>query len=434
MNCDKISLGELCTITKGITGIQKAIPGEYPMVVTSEERKSHNEYQFDDEAVIVPLVSGTGHGHASIKRIHYQKGKFALGTILCAIIPKDKTVLNAEYLFRYLDLNRENDLVARMKGMANVTLPIKEIAKIEIPLPGLSDQIEFIEKHKILENNSRHIETELTNQLNLVKQLRKSFLQEAMQGKLLSEDKSLVDEKTGQQLLEQIKAEKAQLIKDKKLKKEKELTPIKPEEIPFEIPENWVWCRLGEICNYGSSPKIDSKDINGETWVLDLEDIEKDTSNLIYKARFEERKSLSTKSIFKEGDVLYSKLRPYLDKVIVADEDGVCTTEILPLKFHNTINPYFIRFSLKRSDFLAYVNSVTKGMKMPRLGTNEGSMALIPLPPLNEQNRIVGKLEQLMQCCDQLEVSIKQSQIQNEQLLQQVLKEALEVREEITLA
>jgi type I restriction enzyme S subunit len=121
MSWKKVKLGEICTIEKGAIGIQKASPGEYPLVVTGEERKSHNEFQFDDEAVIIPLVSGTGHGHASIKRIHFQKGKFALGNILCAVIPKDKTQVSAEYLYRYLDLNREIELVARMKGMANVT-------------------------------------------------------------------------------------------------------------------------------------------------------------------------------------------------------------------------------------------------------------------------------------------------------------------------
>ena len=91
---------------KRTTGIQKAAPGDIPLVVTAEERKSHNEYQFDDEAVIIPLVSGTGHGHASIKRLHFQKGKFALGSILCAVIPKDQNVLNTEYLFRFLNLHK----------------------------------------------------------------------------------------------------------------------------------------------------------------------------------------------------------------------------------------------------------------------------------------------------------------------------------------
>ena len=165
--------------------------------------------------------------------------------------------------------------------------------------------------------------------------------------------------------------------------------------------------------------------LKDDTWVLDLEDVEKESSKLIEKIRFKERNSLSTKSRFNVGDVLYSKLRPYLDKVIVADEVGVCTTEILPLKCFAEMNPFFLRYSLKREDFLLYVNSVTKGMKMPRLGTKEGELALIPLPPLSEQQAIVTKLDELMRYCDELEASIRTSQQQNEMLLQQVLREAL---------
>ncbi len=97
MSLQKIRLGDICTIEKGNIGITKAIPGEYPLVVLGEERKTHNEYQFDDEAVIIPLVSSTGHGHRSMKRIFFQRGKFAVGSILCAVIPKDKTKLSAEF-------------------------------------------------------------------------------------------------------------------------------------------------------------------------------------------------------------------------------------------------------------------------------------------------------------------------------------------------
>jgi type I restriction enzyme, S subunit len=172
MSWEKIPLGQICTIEKGATGIQKAVEGVYPLVVTGEERKSHNEYQFDDEAVLIPLVSGTGHGHASLKRIHFQTGKFALGSILCAVIPKDKKQLSAEYLFRFLDLNKENELVERMRGMANVTLPMKEIALIEIPLPSLEEQMAFVEKYKLLEKQSQTLNTELAHQRHLVKNLR----------------------------------------------------------------------------------------------------------------------------------------------------------------------------------------------------------------------------------------------------------------------
>ena len=302
---------------------------------------------------------------------------------------------------------------------------------VEIPAINKNEQDDFIllvDKIERIDLNS-----ELTHQLDLIKQLRQAFLREAMQGKLLTPVTSSGVEKqeTGHDLLTKIKAEKAKLIAEKKLKKEKELPPITDDEIPFEIPEHWAWCRLGEICNYGSSPKAEPKDINEDTWVLDLEDIEKETSVLLNKIRFIERNSLSTKSVFKKGEVLYSKLRPYLDKVIVADEDGVCTTEILPLKLYGNINPYFVKYALKRSDFLTYVNSVTKGMKMPRLGTNDGQMALFPLPPIHEQEQIVAKLEELMAYCDGLEQSIKESQGYNEKLLQQVLREALQPNVEV---
>jgi type I restriction enzyme S subunit len=419
----RYKLGDVCIIEKGKIGIQKAVQGAFPLVVTAEERLSHNEAHFEGNAVVIPLVSSTGHGHKSLKRIHFQSGKFAVGNILCVVMPKDEIFLRADFLYRFLDLNREKELVSRMKGMANVTLPMKEIANIEIPVPPIEEQISFVQKYNLLEEQSKELNTEIEDQVELVKQLRQAFLSEAMKGKLVPQDPN---DEPASVLFEKIKAEKELLIKEKKIKKDKSLLPISKDEVPFEIPENWVWCRLGDLTSYGSSPKAEPKDITDDTWVLDLEDIEKDSSKLLSKVRFQERNSLSTKSKFEIGDVLYSKLRPYLDKVIVADEPGVCTTEILPLKTYARLNPFFLMFSLKRPDFLSYVNSVTKGMKMPRLGTKEGELALIPLAPLYEQQRIVTKLDELMLMCDKLEASIKESQQQNETLLQQVLREALE--------
>ena len=85
----RICLGKECKITKGNTGIQKAKKGQYPLVVTAKENLSSENYQFDsqDGVVCIPLVSSTGHGHASINRIHIKKGKFALGSILAGIEP-----------------------------------------------------------------------------------------------------------------------------------------------------------------------------------------------------------------------------------------------------------------------------------------------------------------------------------------------------------
>ena len=421
----KYRLGDICTITKGDTGIMKSIPGPYNMITLGETDKTHNEFQFDTKAVIIPLVSSTGHGHASMKRVKYCEGKFALGNILCAVIPNNENFVLAKYLHIYLHWNREELLVSQMKGMANVSLPMNRIADVMVTVPSIEKQREIIELEKQLVTKEVEADKLFADQLTQVENLNQAILQEAVQGKLVKQDPK---DEPASELLKRIKAEKA-----KSGKKEKPLSPITPEEIPFEIPQSWVWCRLGEITNYGSSPKAEPTDLKNETWVLDLEDIEKTTSNLLCKIRFNERNSLSTKSVFKKGDVLYSKLRPYLDKVIVADEDGVCTTEILPLKCFSNLNPSYLKYALKRADFLKYVNSKTKGMKMPRLGTKEGVMALIPLPPLSEQKRIVAELEKELAKTKQLKEHITTNRQATEQLLKALLHQAFEVKESETV-
>lgn len=137
-------LGEICTVTKGSTGIKKAIDGLFPMVTTSEKRASHTSFQFDAEAVCIPLVSSTGHGHASLKRIHYQNGKFALGSILAAVIPLDCDYLSAKYLYHYLNSYKEQLIVPLMKGMANVSLSVTKIETIKIVVPPINKQNEII--------------------------------------------------------------------------------------------------------------------------------------------------------------------------------------------------------------------------------------------------------------------------------------------------
>jgi type I restriction enzyme S subunit len=203
--------------------------------------------------------------------------------------------------------------------------------------------------------------------------MRKLILQLAVQGKLAPQDPN--DEPAGE-LLKRIKAEKEKLIAEGKIKKQKPLPPVAEDEILYELPQGWEWVRLGEITNYGASNKVEPDNVkDDETWVLELEDIEKTTSILLKKVRYKDRPFKSTKNVFLSGDVLYGKLRPYLDKVLVADEDGICTTEILPLR-SEIINPYYLRYSLKRKDFLEYVDSVVYGMKkflFPHLPNNTAS-------------------------------------------------------------
>ncbi|OYW55245.1 MAG: hypothetical protein B7Y80_09430 [Hyphomicrobium sp. 32-62-53] len=162
-----------------------------------------------------------------------------------------------------------------------------------------------------------------------------------------------------------------------------------------ELPNGWISTSLGAVVDYGRTEKVEPCDIRPDEWVLELEDIEKDTSTLLQKRLFSDRNPKSTKNRFAAGDILYGKLRPNLNKVILATQPGVCSTEILPLRCPEGVEPQFVFYALKRAEFLDYVTQVNHGNDMPRLGTEAGRAAALPLAPTDEQRRIVAKLDSL---------------------------------------
>ena len=163
------------------------------------------------------------------------------------------------------------------------------------------------------------------------------------------------------------------------------------DEIPFDLPENWVWIRLGYIIDFSKSDTVIANQIDPSSWVLDLEDIEKDSGKLLQKKTMGETKSKSDKHSFSKGNVLYSKLRPYLNKVIIADDDGYCTTEILAFDFGQYIAAQYAQIYFMSPHFVDYAMAGAYGVKMPRIGSVRGNAALMPLPPYNEQKRIIKK-------------------------------------------
>ena len=172
------------------------------------------------------------------------------------------------------------------------------------------------------------------------------------------------------------------------------------EEVPFEIPKGWEWCRLGEISTYAQTKrKINASNADSQLWGLDLEDIEKGERLLNIKT-VGERKAIGDKTIFNRGDILYSKLRPYLLKILVAPEEGICTPEIIPFTCYGNICKDYIVSFLKSPYVDDYINSVTFGVKMPRVSTETMTSLLVPLPPLSEQFRIDTKIKELMPYID----------------------------------
>ena len=163
-----------------------------------------------------------------------------------------------------------------------------------------------------------------------------------------------------------------------------------------------MWTTLGEISNYGQCENVDVDKIAANEWILELEDIEKDSGRIIQKLCKDDRKACGTRHKFYRNEILYSKLRTYLNKVLVAPSSGFCTSEIIPIHCIET-NPWFICFVLRSNYFLDYTASLGYGVKMPRLGTNDALISYIPLPPLSEQARIVDEVAKWNIIIDEIE-------------------------------
>ena len=199
-----------------------------------------------------------------------------------------------------------------------------------------------------------------------------------------------------------------------------------------DLPESWLACTLGEVTPYGATKKVEPSDIPLDAWVLELEDIEKDTSRIIQRFTFRERRSKSTKNRFETGDVLYGKLRPYLNMVVVADQGGYCTTEVIPLKATQAVDSRYLFYWLKHPVFLDYVTDVSHGLNMPRLGTDAGKAAPFILAPLAEQKRIADKLEAVLGRVDACRARLDRVPALLKRFRQSVLAAATSGRREAT--
>lgn len=170
----------VCNLQKGSFPIMKTDSGEFPFVVTAAEFKTANDYDCDCEATCIPLVSSTGHGNAAMHRVHYANGKFALSNLLCAVMPKDKEIVSAKFLFELFMAKKDEYFVPIMAGTSNVSLNIKKLGAVEIPIPPIEEQnriVDILEKINEIKENHKGQEKELTY-------LLPSLLDKAFKGEL----------------------------------------------------------------------------------------------------------------------------------------------------------------------------------------------------------------------------------------------------------
>ena len=307
----------------------------------------------------------------------------------------------------FFSYNYEN-IRMKAKGGQQPNLNQSIIAETLIPIPPENEIMRLLDFSHTCLNEIQVITENKERTFQLANQARTKILDLAIRGKLVPQDPN---DEPASVLLERIRAEKEELIKQGKIKRDKKESVIfRGEDNSYylrtgnleesldawqfdDLPETWEICCLGDVCDYGDCINVNTADIGEDAWILDLEDIEKDTGTVLKKVTKAQRSSVSTKHRFHSGQVLYSKLRPCLNKVVLSDDEGYCTSEILPLEFDRFVLPEYARYYLMSATFLAYADRCSYGVKMPRMGTADGKKAIFPLPPLAEQERIVKEIE-----------------------------------------
>ncbi|MDN3473974.1 restriction endonuclease subunit S [Pseudoalteromonas sp. APC 3355] len=257
--------------------------------------------------------------------------------------------------------------------------------------------------------------------LHGIKKLRELILELAVRGKLVSQDPN---DEPASVLLERIADEKAQLVKDKKIKKPKAQPAISEDEKPFELPKGWAWSRLQDIGH-----DLGQKAPDSEFTYIDVGSINKELGfvsepNIL---KGEDAPSRARK-IVKENTVIYSTIRPYLLNIAVIDKEfqpePIASTAFAIIHPLSGLNSSYIYRYLRAPTFIGYVESVQTGVAYPAINDKQFFAGIIPIPPTKEQKRIVTKVDELMDLCDALEAQTENS-IAAHQTLVEVLLDAL---------
>ena len=319
-------------------------------------------------------------------------------------------ILLTEYVYRdwlyYWLLTKTQELKGSGRGLTMIHITKKGMEQELLALPPLAEQHRIVEKLEYLlplvETYGKAQSELKAMETALPAQLKKSLLQMAIQGKLVEQRE---EEGHAQELLEKIQKEKQLLIQERKIKKEKPLPEITEDEKPFDIPENWVWARLRELV-YNKGQKIPDTDF----CYIDIGSIDNSSQKLDKENTVltpDEAPSRARK-IVSFGDILYSTVRPYLHNMCILDRDfpfpTIASTGFAAMTCLSGCFNRFLFYYLMSPDFDKYANSKNnaKGIAYPAINDEKLYRALIPLPPLAEQRRIVEKLESLLPLCDTL--------------------------------
>ena len=422
-----IEIGKLFNIEKGSLQSSKCTPGQYSFITAGEEWKTHIEYTHDCEALVFAMAAS-----GSLGRTHYVNGKFIASDLCFILTPKKEYVskVNLRFYSFYFNTYRERIVKATATGTSKLAINRKSFSNYQIYLVDIEKQTQLLHKLDKMKSISDGLLQTIQQQQKYAEMLRQSILQQAVEGKLCEQDPN---DEPASVLLEKIKAEKERLIAEKKIKKQKPLPPISEEEKTFDLPKGWEWCRLGELVTSVTdgphySPEYHDKGIpfiSGRN--ITLKGIDFSTAKFISPQLHEE---LSKRCRPETGDILYTK-GGETGKAVVNDIDFEFNVwvHVAVLKPSTFVYNKYLALALNSPHCYALSQKYTHGTGNRDLGLTRMIKITVPLPPANEQQRIVQRVTKLMGQCNLLERELSISKKYASQLMESVLQEAFSVQE-----
>jgi type I restriction enzyme S subunit len=416
---------------------------------------SCDHYDFEGAAVLIPMVSSSGHGRASLKRLHYQEGKFAVGNILCAAFPRDRDTISARFLYEYLTAFKDELLVSQMVGTANVSLTLDKIGQVPIPiispealarlnqLMALCDQLETAQKEREARRDGLRAASlqrltpsdgdgmsspddirffldqspRLITEPEHVVAVRQAILELAVRGRLVPQDPT---DEPAAELLGRLRSRRGIAAARAAAKTSR----------PFDLPLGWTWCGFADLGTFGRGkskhrPRNDPSLYIGGTYpFIQTGDVARSGGTIrTFTSRYNDV-GLAQSAMWPAGTLCITIAANIADSGILAFDAcfpdsvvGLVVSEEFP---DSRYFDYFLRTA--KAELLAFAPSTAqKNINLSIL--NE---VVIPLPPLRELRRIVAKSDQMMAVCDDLERALATQQDQRIRLLEALLHEALE--------
>lgn len=315
--------------------------------------------------------------------------------------------INLEYFLIYFDHVLKINAQRSSQGTAIKNIPAFEIfKKMLFPVPPIEEQQRIVDRVNVLMGKLDEF-SEIEQQLialkaNFPADMRGAILQAAMQGKLTEQ---LESDSSVEELIDTILTEKQKLIDEHKIKQEKPLPTITPDEVPFDIPESWSWVRWGNLSNsiqYGYNAPAQTK---GRIRMVRISDIQNNEVNWSSVPFCEISESEIDTYRLNDNDILFARTGGTVGKsylVTNMTEDAVYAGYLIRSNYNKRLCPQYLKYFMESPLYWLQLQNGTTTMAQPNCNGKTLGKMLIPIPPIEEQQRIVERLDALLPICDTL--------------------------------